>query len=154
MVPKAKFESNYGNSTKIINPWHLLCYKIESKQDFLFCRLRVRLLAHLWPFTNTYPGFSPISTAQGANLRQWMGVVRNHDRNEKNLPSFYPKVGRKSMFNQSQVSNIFMSTCLTYIHNLYIKLYLSKSKKREPNSKSYTPHVHSLWRSYESRKKK
>ena len=40
MVPKAKFESNYGNSTKIINPWHLLCYKIESKQDFLFCRLR------------------------------------------------------------------------------------------------------------------
>ena len=46
-----------------------------------------------------------------------------------------------------------MSTCLTYIHNLYIKLYLSKSKKREPNSKSYTPHVHSLWRSYESRKK-
>ena len=56
------------------------------------------------------------------------------------------------MFNR-QVSNIFMSTCLTYIHNLYIKLYLSKSKKREPNSKSYTPHVHSLWRSYESRKK-
>ena len=42
---------------------------------------------------------------------------------------------------------------MSYIHNLYIKLYLSKSKKREPNSKSYTPHVHSLWRSYESRKK-
>ena len=60
-----------------------------------------------------------------------MGVVRNHDRNEKNLPSFYPKVGRKSMFNR-QVSNIFMSTCLTYIHNLYIKLYLSKSKKESP----------------------
>ena len=63
----------------------------------------------------------------------------------------------KSEENRCLIAKYQTSSCLhvlhTYIHNLYIKLYLSKSKKREPNSKSYTPHVHSLWRSYESRKK-
>ena len=48
---------------------------------FFLCRLRIRLLAYLWPFTNTYPWIPPISTAPGPDLRQRMGVNRD-------LPSF------------------------------------------------------------------
>ena len=61
-----------------------------------------------------------------------MGVVRNHDRKRKTCRAFTPK----SEENRCLIAKYQTSSCLhvlhTYIHNLYIKLYLSKSKKESP----------------------
>jgi hypothetical protein len=45
--------------------------------------------------------------------------------------AFTPKSEENRCLIQAKYQTSSMSTCLTYIHNLYIKLYLSKSKKKE-----------------------
>ena len=44
--------------------------------------------------------------------------------------AFTPKSEENRCLIQAKYQTSSMSTCLTYIHNLYIKLYLSKSKKK------------------------
>jgi len=47
---------------------------------FALFRLRIGLFAHLRPFTDTNPGFPPISSTPRPNLRQRMGVKEGFTR--------------------------------------------------------------------------